>query len=75
MEELNLFCNFDRERIDLGGSLAKNEAGDIVFTFGKHKDKAVLDVIRNDPSYYQWMLKGNFSEDTKTKLRCLHTLL
>ena len=39
------------------------------FNFGKHKGKTVETVLREEPSYYNWMLNGDFPEHTKQKLR------
>lgn len=39
-----------------------------VFNFGKYKGKPVLEVLKQDPSYYDWMMKGDFSLHTKQKL-------
>lgn len=39
-----------------------------VFNFGKHKGKAVVDVLRAEPQYYDWMMKGDFAMHTKQKL-------
>lgn len=39
-----------------------------VFNFGKHKGKPVADVLRDEPQYYDWMMKGEFSLHTKQKL-------
>lgn len=39
-----------------------------VFNFGKHKGRAVADVLRAEPSYYDWMMKGDFPLHTKQKL-------
>ena len=39
-----------------------------VFNFGKHINKPVLDVLKAEPSYYDWMMKGDFPMDTKRKL-------
>ena len=38
------------------------------FNFGKHKGRAVSDVLRQEPQYYDWMMKGDFSMHTKQKL-------
>jgi len=37
------------------------------FNFGKHKGKAVTEVLRIEPQYYDWMMKGDFAMDTKQK--------
>ncbi len=39
-----------------------------VFNFGKHANKPVLDVLKAEPSYYDWIMKGDFPLDTKRKL-------
>jgi DNA polymerase-3 subunit epsilon len=39
-----------------------------VFNFGKHKGKLVEEVLRTEPQYYDWMMKGDFSLHTKLKL-------
>jgi DNA polymerase III subunit epsilon len=39
-----------------------------VFNFGKHKGRAVADVLKAEPQYYDWMMKGDFPLHTKQKL-------
>ncbi len=39
-----------------------------VFNFGKHINKPVMDVLKAEPSYYDWIMKGDFPLDTKRKL-------
>jgi DNA polymerase-3 subunit epsilon len=39
------------------------------FNFGKHKGKSVEAVLKEEPSYYNWMLNGDFPEHTKQKFR------
>ena len=39
-----------------------------VFNFGKYKGRAVRDVLKTDPGYYQWIMKGDFPLHTKQKL-------
>lgn len=38
---------------------------EIIFNFGKHKGKAVHIVLKQEPQYYDWMMKGDFSLHTK----------
>lgn len=38
------------------------------FNFGKYKDKPVLEVLKKEPQYYDWMMKGDFALDTKNVL-------
>lgn len=66
MEKLH---NLMAERmVDLAGRIVYNKQGEEVFNFGKHKDKTLLWVFNNEPSYYDWMMKGDFPLDTKRKL-------
>ncbi len=44
------------------------ENGVEVFNFGKHKGKPVAQVLREEPQYYDWMMKGDFPMHTKQKL-------
>lgn len=39
-----------------------------VFNFGKYKGKGVADVLKAEPQYYDWMMKGDFPLHTKQKL-------
>jgi DNA polymerase-3 subunit epsilon len=50
---------------DLAGRLAYNEKKEIIINFGKHKGKTVFEVFEKEPSYYSWMMQGDFSKDTK----------
>jgi DNA polymerase III subunit epsilon len=51
--------------VDLAGRIIKNDKDESVFNFGKHKGKAVLKVFKEEPSYYDWMMNGDFALDTK----------
>jgi DNA polymerase-3 subunit epsilon len=44
------------------------ENGREIFNFGKHKGKLVEDVLKSEPSYYDWMMKSDFAMHTKMKL-------
>jgi DNA polymerase-3 subunit epsilon len=39
-----------------------------VFNFGKFKGRPVCDVLKAEPQYYDWMMKGDFPLHTKQKL-------
>jgi DNA polymerase-3 subunit epsilon len=45
-----------------------DENGNEVFNFGKYKGKLVEQVFKDDPSYYSWMMNGDFSLYTKKVL-------
>ena len=44
------------------------ENGVEVFNFGKHKGRSVVEVLKIEPQYYDWMMKGDFPLHTKQKL-------
>ena len=44
-----------------------------VFNFGKFKGRPVADVLRSEPQYYDWMMKGDFPQHTKQKLTEIYT--
>lgn len=58
--------------VDFAGRIIFDDKGVEVFNFGKHKGKPVAQVLRNEPSYYSWMMDGDFPLNTKqvlTKIR------
>jgi DNA polymerase III subunit epsilon len=55
-------------QVDFAGRMVYNDKNEEVFNFGKYKDKKITDVLKTDPSYYDWMMKGDFSLDTKRRL-------
>jgi len=66
MESLSKLVSDDL--VDLAGRMVKNQKGDVIFNFGKHKNKLVQQVFKEEPAYYDWMMNGDFSLDTKRKL-------
>lgn len=59
--------NFDL--LDFAGRIAKNEKGEAIYNFGKHKGKTIREVMRSEPGYYGWMLDADFPLYTKQVLR------
>jgi DNA polymerase III subunit epsilon len=49
------------------------ENGVEVFNFGKFKGRPVSDVLKAEPQYYDWMMKGDFPQHTKQKLTEIYT--
>ena len=45
------------------------EKGVEVFNFGKHKGKSIMQVLKEEPQYFDWMMKGEFTLNTKQKLQ------
>lgn len=53
------------KNVDLAGRIIYNEKKEEVFSFGKYKDQSVEAVFKKEPSYYDWMMKGDFPLYTK----------
>ena len=65
------------ETADYAGRIVYNEKGEEVFNFGKYKGMSVSEVFRKEPSYYSWMMNGDFPLYTKkviTQIRCREKL-
>jgi DNA polymerase III subunit epsilon len=59
--------------IDFARRFAFDDKGVEVFNFGKHKGRPVADVLKAEPQYYDWMMKGEFPMNTKQKLTEIYT--
>ena len=64
IEELAAFSTHG-EVVDFAGRIALNDKGEEIFTFGKYKGRKVEDIFRDEPSYYSWMMQGDFPLYTK----------
>ncbi len=60
------------QNVDFAGRIVYNEDGVEVFSFGKHKGKSVEEVLKAEPSYYDWMDKGDFPLYTKKVLTSIY---
>ena len=54
--------------VDFAGRIVRDEQGVETFNFGKYKGRAVQDVLRRDPGYFNWMMQGDFPRNTKQVL-------
>jgi DNA polymerase-3 subunit epsilon len=66
VESISKFTGED-DLVDFARRFIK-ENGIEIFNFGKHKGKPVEKVLREEPQYYDWMMKGDFAMNTKQKL-------
>jgi DNA polymerase-3 subunit epsilon len=68
--DIDFLHNFTKQdkNVDLAGRMIYNDAGQPLFNFGRHKGKLVDDVFKTDYGYYDWMMNGDFPEDTKRRL-------
>jgi len=64
VEKLAEFSSFNNN-VDFAGRIIYDENGVEIFNFGKHKGKPVERVFIEDPSYYSWMMNGDFPLYTK----------
>ena len=65
------------ETADYAGRIIYNEKGEEVFNFGKYNGMSVSEVFRKEPSYYAWMMNGDFplySKKVITEIRCREKL-
>ena len=59
--------------IDFARRFAYDDKGVEVFNFGKHKGRPISDVLKAEPQYYDWMMRGEFPMNTKQKLTEIYT--
>jgi DNA polymerase-3 subunit epsilon len=59
--------------IDFARRFIYDDKGIEIFNFGKHKGRPVSDVLKAEPQYYDWMMKGEFPMNTKQKLTEIYT--
>jgi len=67
IDKLAAFSSFSTN-VDFAGRIILDENGVEIFNFGKHKGKPVEVVLREEPSYYSWMMNGEFPLYTKKVL-------
>jgi DNA polymerase III subunit epsilon len=68
VDSLHELCNKDQEFIDYARKFVRNNNGDIIFNFGKHRNQKALSEIE----YLEWMLTTNFPHHTKL---CINRIL
>lgn len=66
MKKIHSLIN--EKMVDLAGRFVFNDKGEECFNFGKQKGKPIAQVLKEEPGYYDWMMKGDFPLDTKRKL-------
>jgi DNA polymerase-3 subunit epsilon len=54
--------------VDYARRFSFDDKGVEVFNFGKYKGRSIAEVLKNEPHYYDWMMKGDFPLHTKQKL-------
>jgi len=63
------YSEMGNKMADYAGRFVFNADGEPCFNFGKHKGKTIEEVLRREPSYYSWMMNGDFPRYTKKVLQ------
>lgn len=63
-----LECIGEEKIVDYARRFCFDDKGNEVFNFGKFKGRGVSEVLKSEPQYYDWMMKGDFPLHTKQKL-------
>lgn len=66
--ETILNCIGEDKLVDYARRFCFDDKGVEVFNFGKYKGRSVVDTLKNEPQYYDWMMRGEFPLHTKKKL-------
>ena len=56
------------KNVDFLGRIIFDNNNKEIFNFGKHKGKTVVQVLKEEPGYYSWMMQGDFPLYTKKVL-------
>ncbi|MBK0381636.1 DNA polymerase III subunit epsilon [Pedobacter sp. SD-b] len=67
VDALHQFTNLNKP-VDFAGRMVFNDNDEPCFNFGKHKGKTLFEVFEIEPSYYSWMMNGDFPLYTKNRL-------
>lgn len=67
VQELAAFSTHN-DTVDFAGFIRRDENGEEVFGFGKHKGRSVHEVLEQEPGYFGWMLNADFPLYTKKVL-------
>lgn len=70
MKRLARFSAYHRNA-DLSGQIVFDDEDKEVFQFGKHKGRRVEEVFRDEPAYYDWIMKSDFPLYTKKVLTAI----
>jgi DNA polymerase-3 subunit epsilon len=54
-----------KKSLDFAGFIVEDKNGEAVFSFGKHKNKKVKEVLASEPGYFGWIQNADFPLYTK----------
>lgn len=64
IDELAKLSQHNRN-VDFMGRMIYNDQDIEIINFGKYRGQPVREVLQKDPSYYDWIIKGDFPQNTK----------
>lgn len=72
--DIDMLADFSTQsrHADLAGHLIYNEEDKEIFNFGKYKGRAVEEVFKTEPQYYDWMMKSKFPLYTKKVITAIY---
>ena len=65
IDEISDFSSHNKNA-DFAGRLVYDDDENIVVNFGKYKGRKLIEVLQKDPSYYDWVQRGDFPLYTKS---------
>lgn len=51
--------------VDLAGRIVYNDKNVETINFGKYRGRPVAEVLQRDPGYFNWVMQGDFTQNTK----------
>lgn len=60
---LHEYTHFGKN-VDFAGRFVYDDEGRELFNFGKYRGRPVEEVLTREPSYFDWMMRGDFAKDT-----------
>ena len=71
--DTNFLAEFSTHKkfADFAGFITYNKDDEECFSFGKHKNKRVVDVLEKEPGYFGWLLNADFPRYTKKVLTAI----
>lgn len=51
--------------VDLAGRIVYNDQNVETINFGKYRGRPVAEVLQHDPGYFNWVMQGDFTQNTK----------
>lgn len=70
IKSLAAFTN-RKKSVDFAGFIMLNDKGEEVFSFGKHKNTSVEQVLEKEPGYFSWFQNADFPLYTKKVLTAI----